>query len=317
MKHDKHTVLIIDGDKMNIFVLTHFLGSDFNVISETTAERGFAAIRDCMPDIIILNIAVPDMDGFEILTVIKSTPVIKHIPVIFITEQGSVHDEERGLILGAVDYISKPFSNYIVKMRIQNQLNLVLQEQRIQELTTSDVITGLMSRDYFNSILENEWQRAARSKYAVSLAIFNIDNFNLYNAKYGTQKGDDALRYLAQIISNRITRPGDNAGRWGGDEIALVLSGTPLTGALKVANDICVNIEAESLAVNGSLLTGLTVSAGVHSYFPKLDDNFQLDGSYTASDFVIDTTTALTQAKKAGRNRVIAFSDTICGGHHA
>ena len=309
MKQDKRTALIIDGDKMNIFALTHFLGSDLNVVSETTAERGLAAIHEIKPDIIVLNIAVPDMDGFEIISIIKSTPAIKNIPVIFITEQGSVHDEEQGLILGAVDYISKPFSSFIVKMRIQNQLNLVMQEQRIQELTTSDAVTGLVSRDYFDSILTNEWHRAARSKHAISFAIFNIDHFEQYNEKYGKQKGDEALKYLGTVIANRLARPGDQAARWGGDEIALVFSDTPLVGALKVANDICVNIESESLALEGNLLAGLTVSAGVHSFLPKLDENFVLDTTYTVSDFVMDTITALERAKKAGRNRVFAFSD--------
>jgi len=310
MKLDKNTVLIIDGDKMNIFALTHFLSTDFNVLSESTAERGIAAAQAARPNVILMSLVLPDMDGFQILSILKSTPTVKNIPVIFITEQGSVHDEEQGLILGAVDYISKPFSSVIVKMRIQNQLSLVMHEQRIQELTTSDAITGLVSRGYFDSILANEWHRAARSKYAVSFAIFNIDHFEVYNTKYGTQKGDEALKFLGQAIANRLTRPGDQAARWGGDEIALVLSDTPLAGVIKVANDICQSIESESLALDGSLLTGLTISAGVHSFSPKLNSNFELDNSYIVSDFVMDTIIALERAKKAGRNRALAFSNT-------
>ena len=310
MTPNKRTVLIIDGDKMNIFALSHFLGADLNVVTEATAKGGIAAISEIRPDIILLSVNMPDMDSFEAISIIKNTPAIKNIPVIFITEQGSVHDEEQGLILGAVDYISKPFSSLIVKMRIQNQLNVGLHEQRIQELTTSDAVTGLTSRDHFDSILANEWHRAARSKYAISFAVFNIDNFETYNSKYGVQKGDEALKFLGQIVSNRLTRPGDHTARWGGDEIALVLSDTPLIGVLKVAKDIREAIETESLALDGNLLTGLTISAGVHSFSPVLDDNFVPDDSYAVSDFVMDTITALERAKKAGRNTVLAFSDT-------
>jgi len=126
MKKFEHTVLVIDDDILNITALTHLLSDEFNIISERNGRNSLQVVKTTKPDVILLDVIMPDMNGFEVIAALKNDEDTKNIPVIFITGLNNTKDEEQGFVLGAVDYINKPFSSYVVKQRIKNQLQTAL-----------------------------------------------------------------------------------------------------------------------------------------------------------------------------------------------
>lgn len=303
MSKFEHTVLIIDDDLLSVTALTHLLSDEFNVVTERDGRKSLEVVKEVCPDVILLDVVMPDMNGFEVISELKKEQRTKDIPVIFVTGLNNTRDEEKGLVLGAADYINKPFSSYIVKLRIRNQLQISSQIQKIRELSITDPLTGVGSRKHFNNILQMEWKRASRSQTPISFAIFCIDNFKQYNEEYGHQKGDDALKQLSRIISDGVRRVSDQVVRWGGDEFGIILPATNLEGAKKVAEDIRQAIEHDTLATDSVFLTGITASAGVHSHNPLPKD------TYTIDNFILDTSTALTCAKETGRNKVSTYDE--------
>lgn len=292
----KPTVLIIDDMHMNMFTLTHILKDEYNVCAAESGADGLEVAKNVRPNIILLDIIMPDMNGFEVIAALKEDPDTRDIPVIFITGQDSDSDEEQGLLLGAVDYITKPFSTHIVKLRIHNHLKFHKQEQVIQELSTLDPLTSLVTRKYIDTIMDAEWQKALKGNLPVSLVIFNIDNFSDYNEKYGQSNGDHALKELSKIIIRNIDGPGRFAARWSGDEIAVLMPSANAQTAMEFSENVQKNIAQERSSLDSNILTGFTTSIGVSSATPA--------PGLTASTLVDDATVAVAQAKAEGRNRV-------------
>ena len=303
MNRFAHSVLIVDDDLLNITALTHLLSDEFNVYTERSGRNSIAKAKECKPDVILLDIVMPDMNGFEIIAELKKDEFTKDIPVIFVTGLNNTRDEEQGLILGAVDYINKPFSSYILKLRIKNQLHISSQAQTIRQLSTTDFLTGTGLRNSFHEILDTEWRRALKLSKPISLAILCIDNFALYNDRYGHQKGDEALKHLSNIIIKLVPRAAEHLVRWGSDEFAVVYSGIDSEAANLITSGICEATEKDTLALDSAFLSGITLSAGLHSYKPTEGD------SYTADNFVLDTVAALNYAKTTGGNKVSAFAE--------
>lgn len=295
----KQKVLIVDDMHTSMFTLVHMLNDEYTILTADTGYGGILAAKDEQPDLILLDVMLPDISGFEVIAALKENIDTKDIPVIFITGQGAVHEEEQGLILGAVDYITKPYSTSIVKMRVQNQLRLFRQEQRIQELSTMDPLTNLVSRKHFNTVLEREWLDTARLRQSMSFLLLNVDAFRNYNERYGQQKGDETLRAISQIVITRHNGVRELVSRWSGDEIAIALPNTDLSKAIEVAQDIINGIEQETQDINSEIQAGLTVSAGVYAVMPKLNNI-----SYIVDDLILDATIALLDAKKTGGNTI-------------
>ena len=307
MTNFEHTVLIVDDDWLNITALTHLLSDEFNVFTERSGSKSVKVAKDIQPDVILLDVVMPDMNGFEVITALKKDEATKDIPVIFVTGLNNTRDEEQGLILGAVDYINKPFSSYIVKLRIRNQLQISSQIRTIHELSTTDSVTGLGVRGPFHAALDIEWRRTSRIAAPLCFAIFSIDNFKEYIEKHDQLKGDHVLRYLARIISEGVQRAGDKIVRWGVDEFAVLLTATTLDGVLNVAENIRKVVEKDAKKKDNAFLIGISISAGVHSVIPVPK------GSYTVDDFISDTSSALMCAKRIGGNKISSFNE-IKGG---
>lgn len=264
------------------------------------AKSGSAALKRAQsqkPDLILLDIMMPDMDGFEVLTELKSCDDTRHIPVIFITGLARVEDEEKGFLLGAVDYIVKPFKNSIVKARVRTHLRIVRQIRTIERLGMIDALTDIPNRRSFDQRLDQEWSRAMRDRAPLSLLMLDVDNFKIYNDTYGHPQGDVLLQSLAQVLTTTLQRPADFAARIGGEEFAVLLPATDLHGALAVAEDLRKNVEALQIPdVNNDSFTSVTISLGAASVIP--------DVSNPLSDFVSRADEALYAAKNSGRNRV-------------
>jgi len=297
MEPMKNTLLIVDDETSNLKVLTHILGHDYTIY---TASNGADAVKkagEYKPDLILLDILMPGMDGYETLSEIKKTEQIKKIPVIFITGLDSDEDEEKGLSLEAVDYITKPFSPIVVKLRVRNQIQLITQMRIIERLSMIDQLTNLPNRRCFDERLQMEWKQAVREKTNIGLAIVDLDKFKDVNDQFGHQQGDVVLQSAAAVFRQALKRPGDFIARWGGEEFVILLPNTSSEGAIEVAEDIRKKIENMSVLSGKGEKISITASIGVHSLVPAQQD--------TKDAFISMTDNRLYAAKQAGRNRVI------------
>ena len=292
----KNSILIVDDVKLNLKILTHILQPDYTVY---TAKDGFAAIEmaeEYLPDIILLDIIMPEMDGYDVLTALKTSDKTQSIPVIFITALTNAEDEEKGLALGTADYIFKPFNPGIVKLRVRNQLQILNQIRLIERLSMMDHLTEIPNRRSFDQRLRLEWGRAIRESSSISMMMIDVDRFKLYNDTYGHLQGDAALQMVAKTITQTLKRSTDLVARWGGEEFVVVLPNTELDGALYVAEEIRTNIENALIPCLDGRGTKVTVSLGVHSHVPNV--NSSIDKFISKADH------ALYAAKETGRNRV-------------
>ena len=299
MEEKKNTLLIVDDENANLKVLTHILGSDYTIYTATSGAGAFEKAREFMPDLILLDILMPDMDGYATLSKIKNSETIKKIPVIFITGLNSEEDEEKGLSLDAADYITKPFSATIVKLRVRNQIQIVNQMRAIENLSMLDQLTNIPNRRSFDDRLKMEWKQAVREKTPISLLIIDIDSFKKLNDTYGHQQGDIVLQKIAALLPLSFRRPGDFAARWGGEEFVVLLPNTPLEGARELAEKIRGDVEKMTIkAANGSEIK-VTASVGVNSLIPGIET--PINSFFTNAD------KALYAAKEAGKNKVSHF----------
>ena len=298
----KQTILIIDDENSNIIALNAILQPEFAVLAAKNGKAGLNAAKKHVPDIILLDIIMPEIDGFEIITELKKSEKTKNIPVIFISGLTNPEDEEKGLRLGAADYISKPFSPAIVKLRIKNQIKILNQMRLILKLSMTDRLTGLPNRRFFEGRLKAEWWRSKRENTPISILMVDVDNFKSYNDTYGHQQGDHALCAVADAFTKALKRSGDFTARWGGEEFIMLLPNTNLTGALEVAEQLRAYIEAVEIpcACDNSS-TGVTISIGVNT---KPDDR-----EISIEEFIGGADKALYAAKADGRNRVLSYKE--------
>jgi len=293
----KQRVLIVDDERVNRAVLSTVLNDEHQVILAKSGEQALERLGiDAGIDLILLDVLMPDMDGYEVLRRIKQNDATKDIPVIFITALNTIGDEERGLNLGACDYIGKPFSPAIVKARVSNLLRFVRQRKLLETLAGCDGLTEIPNRRAFDQALAQEIGRSERSGQAFSLAVLDIDYFKQYNDIYGHARGDQALKAVARTITSALRRPADIVARYGGEEFALILPDAGPSGALDFAETIRRAIEDLSIRHEGSSVAPhVTVSIGGITQSGAARDAAEL---FAAAD------RALYEAKRNGRNRV-------------
>jgi len=296
VENRKNTLLIVDDENANLKVLTHILGKDYTIYTATNGKSAIEKAKEYKPDLILLDILMPEMDGYATLAELKKIEEIQHTPVIFITGLDRDEDEEKGLALEAADYITKPFSAMIVKLRVRNQIQIINQMYTIKRLSMIDQLTNIPNRRSFDERLRMEWKLAVREQTSISLLMMDLDNFKVLNDTYGHQQGDIVLQTVARIFPAAFQRPSDFAARWGGEEFIILLPNTPLNGALDVAEKIRSDIEGvEILHTDGSYIK-FTVSIGVCTQVPTNDS--------LIDDFLKNADKALYAAKDEGRNRV-------------
>jgi len=295
----KNSVLIIDDETANIIALTNILSPEYETYAAKNGSDAIMLAKEHLPDLILLDILMPEMDGYEVISILKGSEDTRSIPVIFLSGLGNSEAEEKGLILGASDYITKPFHSSIVKLRVQNQIQFSSQFNIVKALSLMDELTGLFNRRGFDSRLRLEWSRARREQTPISVMVIDIDNFKKYNDVYGHLQGDIALQSVAKIIEQTLKRPADFCARWGGEEFVALLPDTELPGALRVAEQIRKNVEDTQITCSDGDITNTTVSIGVNINMPKQDVLVQ--------DFIAGADHALYAAKESGRNRVCKY----------
>jgi len=294
--NDKNSVLIVDDERANISILKDLLKSDYTVYAACNGEDALEAAREFTPDVILLDVLMADMDGYEVIAQLQKEEATWNIPVIFVTGLDNTGEEEKGLNAGAADYIRKPFNSSIVKLRVRNQINIVNQIRTINTLSITDQLTGIRNRRGFDECLKREWGRTIREKLPISILLIDADNFKKYNDEYGHQQGDVVLQTVARVLSDSVKRTTDVAARWGGEEFAALLPNTDMAGALEVAEIIRAGIESTPILLLSGESTGITVSIGASTIMPTNETLLH--------DFIDKADEALYAAKSAGKNCV-------------
>jgi diguanylate cyclase (GGDEF)-like protein len=226
MNHESQKVLVADDDAINRQVLAELLKPEYTVLLAKNGEQALERAQRHAPDLVLLDVMMPDMDGYEVLRRLRADPQTEHISVIFVSGLDRPEDEANGLNMGAADYIAKPFNATVVMARVALHLQLVRQRRMLERLAHVDGLTELANRRRFDEVYATEWQRARRSSSALSLALLDVDAFKQYNDRYGHPAGDRALRALARAVAGCLHRPADLAARYGGEELVLLLPDT-------------------------------------------------------------------------------------------
>jgi diguanylate cyclase (GGDEF)-like protein len=290
-------ILAVDDERSNLMVLNSILSSEYTVLTAKSGEEALIRVAEEPPDLILLDILMPGIDGFEVLRALKKSPETRMIPVIIVTGLQSDADEEKGLLLGAVDYITKPFKNAIVIARVKTHIQIVHQFRMIERLGLIDPLTNIPNRRCFDDRMGIEWRRAVRDKKPISFLMMDLDNFKKYNDTWGHPQGDTLLKTAARIFTSAARRPGDLAARVGGEEFGVLLPDTELKSAVRVAEEIRSRLEnTVVLTADGKTETRATVSIGASSLIPAHD--------MLVADFLAAADRCLYAAKERGRNQI-------------
>lgn len=266
-------ILIVDDVPANIKMLREVLKSNYEIIFATSGPDAIELMEPkALPDLILLDIMMPDMDGYEVCRILKSDDLTAKIPIIFITSKDDEEDEIKGFELGAVDYVTKPFSIPVVKARVQTHVELKQQREILENLSSIDGLTGVPNRRNFDEFLDRNWHFCMRAGKAISLIMIDIDHFKTYNDQYGHLEGDECLKQVAAILKNCINRDTDILARYGGEEFGCVLPVTDMEGALSIAELMRKSVAALAIPHAQSKTAGyVTISLGVASMVPMKD----------------------------------------------
>lgn len=300
----RQRILIVDDEAANIKLLANALKSEYQISFARNGSEALALLGGETPvDLVLLDIMMPGMNGYELCHRLKADPATCNIPVIFITAMSEVEDETRGLEIGAVDYITKPFTMAIVKARVRTHLELKRHRDLLENLSSLDGLTGIPNRRRFDEVARKEWKRSIREGVPLSLLLIDIDGFKAFNDNYGHLAGDDCLKQVATTLAHVIRRPSDFLARYGGEEFVALLPRTDRAGAAIVAEQMREAVAGLGIPhAHSPTAPNLTISLGVATVLPTI--RHSLSGLIDAGD------QALYRAKHGGRNRVEAMVGT-------
>ncbi len=328
MKHDSNNILIVDDTPENLTVLRQMLTEHgFRVRPALSGEIALKAIQADLPDIVLLDVMMPGMDGFELCRQLKSEERTRDVPVLFISALNETEDKVKGFQVGGVDFITKPFNTAEVLARVETHLSLrnmqkkietqniqlldeieerkqaekALEEanRKLEQLASLDGLTEIPNRRQFDLFLQQEWKRMTRDQDPISLILCDIDYFKYYNDAYGHVVGDKCLKQIAQAIRRAVKRPADLVARYGGEEFAVIMPKTEINGAVKVAEAIKKEIGNLKIPhAQSEVNQYVSLSMGVKSTVPGLPDK--------PETFISNADKSLYQAKKDGRDRIVA-----------
>jgi len=296
----KPRVLIVDDERSNINILGNLLVPEFDVLVATDGPSALArAGGDMRPDLILLDVIMPGMDGHEVCRRLKQDPETHDIPVIFISAMSEEDDEATGLQIGAVDYVTKPFAPAILKMRIRTHVELKRLRDHWQRLSTIDGLTQVANRRAFDDALAGAWRCGIRQQQPLALIIADVDHFKAYNDHHGHAAGDVCLKTVASLMSGQVKRACDLVARYGGEEFVCLMPGVEIEGARLIAQRMCDAVRGQGIAHDHPDADGLvSVSLGVAVIQPT---------PIHAPDLLVtQADQRLYEAKRLGRNRVCA-----------
>ena len=268
LDRQRQKILIVDDAETNLMILSNLLAEEGEIISATDGVQAIALAESDLPDLILLDVSMPGMDGYEVCRRLKSDIRTRDIPIVFVTGRTEDNDQEKGLSLGAIDYILKPYSPLIVLARIRNHLalqkahrDLKAANAELTRLATTDFLTGVWNRRRFMELGEAEVARVRRSGRSFGMAMMDVDHFKSVNDTHGHDAGDNVLRALAEACVDRL-RNVDIVGRMGGEEFALILPETDPQGAMLTVERLREYLGGLAIPIDSGTLN-VTVSIGV------------------------------------------------------
>lgn len=272
------TILVVDDTPANLSLMSRLLKDTYRVKVANSGERALEiAQSDAPPDLILLDIMMPGMDGYEVCRRLKADNATKDIPIIFLTAMADVENESMGFALGAVDYISKPFNKTVVKARIRVHMQLKRQSRLLETLAFVDALTEIPNRRALDQTYEQEWSRCMRAGLPLSYVLIDVDQFKQFNDHYGHGCGDECLMRVAKALHGCVQRPGDCLGRYGGEEFAAILANTDMASALQVAQHFHDSVAALQIPhAHSTADSKVTISIGVATVCPLAGQNPQV-----------------------------------------
>lgn len=311
-------ILIVEDSRADLAILHEYVRRfGAQAVLVQNGHEAIACFAEQKPDLVLLDVVLPDIDGYTVARRLRELePPGEWTPIIFLSAMGRDEDIEKGIAAGGDDYLSKPVSGIVLNAKIramqrliQMQTSLLVLTRRLdsanrelQRLSSTDGLTGIANRRFFDDTLQREWRRARRNSGSVALLICDVDHFKGYNDHYGHVAGDDCLRRIAATIQKHMERASDLAARYGGEEFAVILPETSIGSAALVAERIRHAIAEQLIPHAGSSYGRITLSIGVAAAVPGLDN--------PPDDLVLDADRALYQAKSSGRDAVCR-ADTL------
>ena len=290
-------VLIVDDMASNIRVLSHILNEQAEIFFATSGVDALALAREKMPDLILLDVEMPNMDGYEVCHALKTDLMLAQIPVIFVTGHSGVKNEIRALEAGAVDFITKPLNPPVVSARVKTHLTLKRQSDILRAQANLDGLTGIHNRRSFDEKLDEECRRHRRYGSPMALAMIDVDHFKRFNDDFGHDAGDLVLKSISELLMDRV-RVYDLACRYGGEELVLLMPGCQMEDAIVKLEAIRIDVAALQISYQGFMLPPVTVSIGLA----------ETHGG-SAEALLRQADEALYRAKRQGRNRLVVQDD--------
>jgi diguanylate cyclase (GGDEF)-like protein len=290
----RSTVLVIDDQPINIQTVYRMLAQQHDVLMATSGAAGIEMCRTQQPDIVLLDLVMPEMDGCQVADLLKQDPLTSAIPVIFITASTDPQEESSCWDAGAVDFVTKPVNPLTLQHRIHVHLTLRRQAEALQRLAYLDGLTGIPNRRYFDQQAQTAMAMARRNGEPLTVMLGDVDFFKRYNDVNGHQAGDTCLCAVAQALQNGLRRPTDFVARYGGEEFALLLPGLKRADAQQLGDHLCQQVRA----------LGLPHAAGTDSGTVSLSIGIACgDGDSSIESLLARADAELYRAKAAGRDR--------------
>ncbi len=293
----KPVIMIVDDEIANIEMIGAILEDDYEILFARSGEQAISIAQTAELDLILLDVVMPGMDGYETCRRIKRDPDLVNVPVIFTTGLDSLEHEITGLSAGAIDYVTKPVQPVSLRRRVGNHVNLKRTRDRLASQALIDPLTGLGNRRMMETLLTEEMTRLSRAREDLSVLLIDIDYFKQFNDMYGHLEGDRCIALVAGVLGGAMRRGGDLCARYGGEEFACILPRTDYEGALHMAERLRSSVETLAIPHSGSSCAPVvTISVGfaVQHCAPELPVN----GWFENADRM------LYDSKTAGRNRV-------------
>lgn len=296
-------ILIVDDSILQAAKLKSILEEEYEITVAHSPEEGLTLASEGHFSLILLDVVMPGMDGFTLLKKLQEEIITQNVPVILITSLADVQNEQTGLILGAVDYIIKPFNPLIVKARVNTHVKLYTYRKQIEHQSRTDQLTGVANRRQYDSYSAQKWKEAARLRVPFSVCMFDIDRFKVYNDTFGHPAGDKVIAAVAKTASSYLRRSTDFFARYGGEEFVAFLMGDESGKAFAYLKEIRQAVESMHIPHDPAVSQWVTVSIGGVTVMPKEELSF---------DFVVKMAdNMLYDAKKTGRNQVVWMNETM------
>jgi two-component system cell cycle response regulator len=289
-------LLVADDEPDARELLQEVLGDDFEVLMATDGQEAVELARTHRPDLLLLDLNMPRLDGFQVLDHLRAEAATADIPVILVTARSDDAGKVRALDQGAVDYLQKPFSELELRARVERTLRLVRSQTVLREMAQTDVLTGLANLRAFRARLDDELKRARRYRTPLTCVMADLDNLKPINDELGHPAGDRAIAAVAAIIREEL-RETDFGARYGGDEFVVLLPHTSAEEGRVFAERVCTRLRSADLVVGQRRLT-LGASFGVACRTPGAPDE-------PSEALVHATDAALYAAKRSGRGKVV------------